>query len=173
MNRSRALSDGILADDGSCAEGTIYCWLSCQPIPAGCDASTAVCQDFGTDKIWPDDFGPNGGEAHCDSCSPGCPAVPNESSNGQCNSNIPPTTMFMDGFLLARTLMNPAWHFFFESWSLKSPELVLCMSFHHFLRYNHRTCAKLRRKVRRAREEVFDVEVQCPQHSRFFYMRSR
>ena len=142
----------ILADDGSCAEGTIYCWLSCQPIPAGCDASTAVCQDSGTDKIWPDDFGPNGGEAHCDSCSPACPAVPNESSNGQCNSNIPPTTMFMDGFSSGTDSNEPCVAFFFESWSLKSPELVFaaCL-FTIFLGMSIELCAKLRRKVRRAR----------------------
>ena len=144
----------ILADDGSCAEGTIYCWLSCQPIPAGCDASTAVCQDSGTDKIWPDDFGANGGEAHCDSCSPACPAVPNESSNGQCNSNIPPTTMFMDGFSSGTDSNEPCVAFFFESWSLKSPELVFaaCL-FTIFLGMSIELCAKLRRKVRRARGE--------------------
>jgi len=139
----------ILADDGSCAEGTIYCWLSCQPIPTGCDASTAVCQESGTDKIWPDDFGANGSEAHCDSCAPACPAVPNENSNGQCNSNIPPTTMFMDGFSSGTDSNQPCVAFFFETWSLKSPGLVFaaCL-FTVFLGMSIELCAKLRRKVR-------------------------
>ena len=57
-SRSRVPQRRILADDGSCAEGTIYCWLSCQPIPTGCDASTAKCQESGTEKIWPDDLAP-------------------------------------------------------------------------------------------------------------------
>lgn len=148
-SRSRVPQRRILADDGSCAEGTIYCWLSCQPIPTGCDASTAKCQESGTEKIWPDDFGANGAEAHCDSCAPACPAVPNESSGGQCNSNIPPTTMFMDGFSSGTDANQPCVAFFFESWSLKTPALVFaaCL-FTIFLGMSIELCAKLRRKVR-------------------------
>ena len=71
--------------------------------------------------------------------------------------------------------MNPAWRFSSSAEStLKSPELVFaaCL-FTIFLGMSIELCAKLRRKVHEQEEKVFDVVVQCPQHSRFFYMRSK
>ena len=54
------------------------------------------------------------------------------------------------GFLLARTLMNPAWRFFLV---VEITRVGFCrMSFHHFLSMSIELC-KLRRKVRRARGE--------------------
>jgi hypothetical protein len=132
----------ILADDGDCDEGTILCWLSCQAIPTGCNSTTAVCQVSGSNEI-------KGGSEHCDSCTPACPAVPNEVSGGQCNSNIAPTTMFMDGFSSGNDSNQPCVAFFFESWALKTKALVFaaCL-FTIFLGMSIEFTTKLRRKVR-------------------------
>lgn len=109
----------ILADDNSCDAGYIYCWLSCLEAPSEC-SSTAQCIDQTSGAEWTGDD-----DGHCSACAATCPATSSTTRTGYCNTDIPPTTMFMDGFSLNGGGSNaPCVALLFKSWSLHTPALM-------------------------------------------------
>jgi len=110
----------ILADDNSCDVGYIYCWLSCLQAPSAC-SNTAQCIDQTSGAVWAGDA-----SGHCSTCAPTCPARNTTSSrSGYCNTDIPATTMFMDGFSLNGGGSNaPCVALLFKTWTLHTPALM-------------------------------------------------
>mmetsp|Transcript_23521 Transcript_23521/g.80154 ORF Transcript_23521/g.80154 Transcript_23521/m.80154 type:complete len:383 (-) Transcript_23521:77-1225(-) len=111
-----------LSDEGSCGAGQVYCWMSCVDVPegAGCGADEAQC--VGPDgSVWPDEFEPG---AHCQECYVACPAEEDAPPGGFCNTRIPPTTMFMDGFHIGGRAEDPCVVFLFKGAALSSPGLL-------------------------------------------------
>ena len=105
----------VLSSSNTCNAGEVYCWLACVEAPDACD-DTAQCVDQTTGNVWD-------GVSHCASCGAQCPATGTKEHTGFCNTDIPPTTMYMDGFHVNAGSSAPCVALLFESWSLHTPAL--------------------------------------------------
>lgn len=105
----------VLSSSNTCNAGEVYCWLACVEAPDACD-DTAQCVDQSTGNVWD-------GVSHCASCGAQCPATETKEHTGFCNTDIPPTTMYMDGFHVNAGSSAPCVALLFESWSLHTPAL--------------------------------------------------
>jgi len=133
-----------LAEVTECTGDQMYCWMSCVDVPANLDESCGreniQCENLQTGQLWPEDYRDpaTGNPTHCYECGLACndsPLTPpsdvqspspgfgddlDESEEpGFCNTNLPPTTMWMMGFQVAENT-NGCVAYLFESWVLDS-----------------------------------------------------
>jgi len=111
-----------LVEVTKCSAGKIYCWMSCLSVPedAECSKDEILCGQMDTGKLWPEDFldPATGKPVHCMDCGLFCPKQ-EEQDYDFCNTQLPPTTMWMSGFQSASPT-DGCVAYLFQPWVLSS-----------------------------------------------------